>query len=187
MHAAGLWGQTACSAWMATFCRTGPVWSSVHLHFTGPQASARVSIWSPCSVLIQASASSGFTVQRRILWQVSILAFSLISGFFPKSFSLIQWKCISFLLPCPNTTFAKTEGHCGNLGGYMATQKGMFLPLLLDFLKHWTVLSSRWRGLHTLVTWTRGKTTLFCHLPPQLSVYLISHHHLSLAQYPLQP
>lgn len=32
--APGLWAQTACSAWMATFSRMGLVWSSACPHFT---------------------------------------------------------------------------------------------------------------------------------------------------------
>ena len=48
---------------------------------------------------------------------------------------------------------------------YMATQTDMVWPLVLDFLKTWTVLCSRWRGVHALVIWAQGKSVLSHHLP----------------------
>lgn len=56
MRAAGLWGQTACSAWMATFSRTGPAWNSVHHPFTGTWASAGAVTATVCSAKAPMSA-----------------------------------------------------------------------------------------------------------------------------------
>lgn len=56
MHAAGLWGPTACSAWRATFSRTGPVWSSAHHHFIGTRASAGAVTATVCSAKAPRSA-----------------------------------------------------------------------------------------------------------------------------------
>lgn len=66
-------------------------------------------------------------------------------------------------------------------------ETGMFGPLRLGFLKNWTGLRSRWKGLCPLVHQVHGKTSFFAICFPQPSIHLISHHHLSLAQDPLQP
>lgn len=56
MPVVGLFGQTACSAWMAMFSKTGCAWSSAHRGTTGTRASASAAVTTVSSAKVPMSA-----------------------------------------------------------------------------------------------------------------------------------
>lgn len=132
MPVLGLFEQTACSAWTAMFSKRGYVWSSAHHNITGTPAPASVSV-------------SLWLLRRP--WRGVLLAFLGLLVSFLRDVSAIGDNFL-FLFPCPSRTQAKI---CCQYDNHKVKwpDKHFFEQLILDFLKHLTILFSRWEVLYT--------------------------------------